>query len=78
VTSAAIVRVAQTSRTSGRKLANIREVHFVEGRPPSVRVEKGVLVMKLDPSRGNWGGRVSSKRVVNVLTASYSIADDRR
>lgn len=77
VTSSAIVRVAQASR-GGRKLPNIREVHFVEGRPPSVRVEKGILVMKLDPSRGNWGGRVSSKRVVNVLTASYSIADDRR
>jgi hypothetical protein len=77
VTSSAIVRVAQTSR-GGRKLPNIREVHFVEGRPPSVRVEKGILVMKLDSSRGAWGGRVSSKRVVNVLTASYSIADDRR
>lgn len=78
VTSAAIVRVAQTSRSGGGKLTNIREVHFVEGRPPSVRVEKGVLVMKLDPSKGTWGGRVSSKRVINVLTASYSIADDRR
>ncbi len=77
VTSSAIVRVAQNSR-SGRKLANIREVHFVEGRPPSVRVEKGILVMKLDSSRGAWGGRVSSKRISNVLTASYSIADDRR
>lgn len=77
VTSSAIVRVALQNR-SDRKLGNIREVHFIEGRPPSARIEKGVLVVRLDSSRGVWGGRVSSKRIQTVLTASYSIADDRR
>ncbi len=77
VTSNAIVRVALQSR-GRRTLDTVREVHFVEGRPPSARIEKGVLVMKLDTSRGTWGGRVSSKRIMNVLMTSYSIADDRR
>lgn len=76
VTSNAIVHVAAQNR--GRQsLSGLREVQFVEGRPPSARLEKGVLTLKLDVSRGAWGGHVSSKRIINVLQTSYSIADDR-
>jgi hypothetical protein len=74
-TSDAIVHVALQSRTGRQSLAGLREVHFVEGRPPSAHMDKGILTLKLDVSRGAWAGHVSSKRVVNVLTASFSIAD---
>lgn len=72
VTAQALVRVSQQNR--GRKILEpIHSVEFVEGRPPSATVQNGVLVMKLDTSRGMWGGRVSSKRIVNVVMAGYTI-----
>ncbi len=77
VTTAAIVRASLQSHGK-QALDGLREVHFVDGRPPSARMEKGVLIMKLDASRGPWAGHVSSKRVVNVLTASFSIAERQR
>ncbi len=76
-TSDAIVRVALQSRDGRQFLGSLREVHFIEGRPPSARMEKGILTLKLDVSRGPWAGHVSSKRVASVLTASFSIADGR-
>ncbi len=77
VTSSAIVRVALQARGK-QSMQGVHEVQFVEGRPPSAYIDnKGVLVMKLDTSRGTWAGHVSSKRVVNVLMASYSLADER-
>lgn len=76
VTTAAIVHASLQSH--GKQVVEaLHEVHFVDGRPPSVRMEQGVLTMKLDASRGPWAGHVSSKRIVNVLTASFSIADRR-
>lgn len=77
VTTAAIVRASLQSH--GRQtIENLREVHFVDGRPPSARMDNGVLTLKLDITRGPWAGHVSSKRVVNVLSASFSIAERQR
>jgi hypothetical protein len=64
VTTEAIVR---TSTSPSYKLSNLKEVRFREGHPPSVSLDKGVLELKLDPSRGLWGGRPSSKRIEQVL-----------
>lgn len=77
ITEAAIVRVSLQSYGK-QALSGLREVHLVDGRPPSARMDQGVLTLKLDASRGPWAGHVSSRRVVNVLTASFSIADRRR
>jgi hypothetical protein len=77
VTASAIVR-ASLQPHGKQALAGLHEVHFVDGRPPSAYVEQGILTLKLDASRGPWAGHVSSKRIVNVLTASFSIADRRR
>ena len=72
VTSAALVKVA--AQNNGKHvLQPIQQVQLIEGRPPSATVTNGVLVLKLDVSRGNWGGRPSSKRIVNVLMASYNV-----
>ena len=72
VTSAAFVKIA--AQTNGKHvLQPIQQVQLVEGRPPSATVTNGVLVLKLDVSRGTWGGRPSSKRIVNVLMASYNV-----
>ena len=57
-----------------KALEGLHEVRFIEGRPPSARLDNGVLTLKLDPSRGTWGGHVSSKRIVKVLSASFSLA----
>lgn len=76
VASNALVQIAL--QTKGRsQLGPLHGVQFVEGRPPSATVTNGVLVMKLDTSRGSWGGHVSSKRIVNVIMTSYSVADRR-
>lgn len=77
VTADALVRVASQPR--GRKaLDPVRSVQFIEGRPPSATLNNGTLVMKIDPDRGLWGGHVSSKRIANVVMASYGIADAGR
>ncbi|EGF91205.1 hypothetical protein ABI_26200 [Asticcacaulis biprosthecium C19] len=76
VTSSALVQVALQSKGKQR-LTGVESVQFVEGRPPSATLTNGVLVMKLDTSRGNWGGHVSSKRIVNVILTSYSVAERR-
>ncbi len=55
----------------------IHEVQLVDGRPPSATVVNDTLVLKLDASRGTWGGHPSSKRILNVLITSYAVADDR-
>ncbi len=73
VTADALIQAGEQGDTR-RALDGLHEVHFVEGRPPSARFENGVLIMKLDPSRGTWGGHVSSKRIVKVLSASFSLA----
>ena len=76
VASNALVTLA--SQVKGHeRLAPVHGVQFVEGRPPSATITDGVLVMKLDISRGSWGGHVSSKRIINVITASFTLADDR-
>ncbi|WP_040410017.1 DUF4908 domain-containing protein [Asticcacaulis sp. AC402] len=76
VTSVALVQVALQGKGKQR-LGGVESVQFVEGRPPSATVTNGVLVMKLDVSRGSWGGHVSSKRIVNVIMSDYSVADRR-
>ena len=73
VTADALIQAGEQGDTR-RALDGLHEVHFVEGRPPSARFENGVLIMKLDTSRGTWGGHVSSKRIVKVLSASFSLA----
>lgn len=76
VASSALVQVAL--QTKGRNLlAPVHGVQFVEGRPPSATVTNGILVMKLDVSRGSWGGHVSSKRIINVITTTYTLAEQR-
>jgi hypothetical protein len=77
VTADALTHIA--SQPSGRKaLDPVHGVQFVEGRPPSATLNNGVLVLKLDIDRGIWGGHVSSKRITNVVMASYGLADADR
>ncbi len=77
VTSDAMVQVA--TRSQGRRvLDNVHEVHFIDGRPPSANIDNGVLVLKLDVSRGAWGGHPSSKNIMNVIMTSFNVADRRR
>ncbi len=73
VASDALIQAAERS-DSRHALDALHEVRFIEGRPPGARFDNGILVMKLDPSRGTWGGHVSSKRIVKVLSASFSLA----
>ena len=75
VTSEAIVQVAGQSQ-GRRVLEQVRVVHFMDGRPHSASLDKGVLTLKLDVSRGTWGGRPSSKRISNLILTSYSLADN--
>lgn len=74
VTSTALVQLALQSRGKQR-LTQVESVQFVEGRPPSAALQDGVLIVKLDVSRGPWGGHVSSKRIVHVIMTNYSVAD---
>lgn len=76
VTSSALVQVALQSKGKQR-LAGVESVQFIEGRPPSATLTDGVLIMKLDTSRGTWGGHVSSKRIVNIILTTYSVAERR-
>jgi len=77
VTSDALTHIA--SQPGSRKaLDPVRGVQFIEGRPPSATLNNGILVLKLDIDRGIWGGHVSSKRIANVVMASYGIADAGR
>ncbi|ESQ88710.1 hypothetical protein ABAC460_14770 [Asticcacaulis sp. AC460] len=76
VTSSALVQVALQSKGKQR-LTGVESVQFVEGRPPSATLTDGVLIMKLDTSRGAWGGHVSSKRIVNIILTTYSVAERR-
>ncbi|WP_443749660.1 DUF4908 domain-containing protein [Asticcacaulis solisilvae] len=73
VASDALIQASEQS-DARHALDGLHEVRFVEGRPPSAHFDNGVLVLKLDPSRGTWGGHVSSKRIVKVLSASFSLA----
>lgn len=73
ITSDALVSVA--NQNNGKKaLAPIQGVQFTEGHPPSATVSSGILILKLDPSRGSWGGHPSSKRIVNVIMASFRVS----
>ena len=75
VTSDALAKVALQNH--GRQmLSPVRQVQFVDGRPPSATLDRGTLTLKLDASRGAWGGHPSSKRIMNVIMTSYSIADN--
>ena len=66
VTADALVQIA--SQMGGRpSIDKLHEVHMIEGRPPSAHIENGVLVIKLDVSKGTWGGHPSSKRIMNVV-----------
>lgn len=80
VSVAADALVAAAGLQSARRndpLDSIHEVQLIDGRPPSATIVKDTLVLKLDASRGTWGGHPSSKRILNVLITSYS-ADDNR
>ncbi len=68
VTTDALLQVASQTDTR-HSLDKVHEVHLIEGRPPGAHIENGVLIVKLDPSRGTWGGHPSSKRIVNVVMA---------
>jgi hypothetical protein len=68
VTTDALVQVASQGDTR-HSLDKLHEVHLIEGRPPGARIDNGVLIIKVDPSRGTWGGHPSSKRIVNVVMA---------
>ncbi len=75
VTADALVQIA--SQGSNRHaLDKLHEVYMIEGRPPGARIDNGVLTIKLDPSRGTWGGHPSSKRIVNVVMTGFD--DDVR
>ncbi len=74
VTADALIRVALQS---GRDSLNfVHSVEFVEGRPPSVTLNNGVLLLKLDVSR-SWGGRPSSKRIINALMMQVQLTGGR-
>jgi hypothetical protein len=72
VTTEAIL-LAANSKRGAEILALIKEVHFSEGRPPTVKLTQGVLAIKLDTDRGIWGGRPSSKRISQVLFQSLAV-----
>jgi hypothetical protein len=75
VTADALVQIA--NQADGRhSLDKLHEVHLIEGRPPSAYMDNGVLVVKLDPSRGQWGGHPSSKRIMNIVMTGLD--DDTR
>ena len=76
VTADALMQIAGQSDTR-HSLDRLHEVHLIEGRPPGARIEKGVLIVKLDPAKGTWGGHPSSKRIMNVVM-SGSDAEMRR
>jgi len=77
VTSDALAKVALQSH--GRQmLTPVHQVQFVDGRPPSASLDKGTLTLKLDASRGAWGGHPSSRRIMNLIMTSYSVADNDR
>ncbi|WP_235074126.1 DUF4908 domain-containing protein [Asticcacaulis sp. AC466] len=77
VTADALIRVSAQSR--GKQiLAPIQSVQFIEGRPPSASIQNGVLVLKLDISRGYWGGRPSSKRIFNLIVTTYPVGNTAR
>jgi len=66
VATDALMQVASQADTR-HSLDKLHEVHLIEGRPPSAHIDNGVLIIKLDPSRGAWGGHPSSKRIMNVV-----------
>ena len=68
VATDALVQVASQAG-SRHALDKLHEVYMIEGRPPGAHIEKGVLIIKLDPSKGAWGGHPSSKRIMNVVMA---------
>ncbi len=68
VTAVALEQLADNP-TARSELNAVRQVRLTEGRPPSVRVEQGVLEIKIDYSQG-FAGRPSSERI------SRSILDD--
>jgi hypothetical protein len=76
VATDALVQIASQADTR-HSLDRLHEVYLMEGRPPSAKIDKGVLVIKLDPSKGAWGGHPSSKRIVNVVMTG-SDAEIRR
>jgi hypothetical protein len=76
VTTDALLQVAAQADTR-HSLDKLHEVHLIEGRPPGAHIQNGVLIVKLDPSRGIWGGHPSSKRIMNVVMAG-SDAEIRR
>jgi hypothetical protein len=76
VATDALVQITSQADTR-HSLDRLHEVYLMEGRPPSAKIDKGVLVIKLDPSKGAWGGHPSSKRIVNVVMTG-SDAEIRR
>jgi hypothetical protein len=59
--------VTLSRQNQGKKLLeSVREVRMLEGSPPSVELKDGVLMMRLDVSRG-WNGRPSSRRIMSVI-----------
>ncbi|MCR6658161.1 MAG: DUF4908 domain-containing protein [Asticcacaulis sp.] len=77
VAAEALVQASQQPR--GKQImAPLRGVQFIEGRPPSATVQNGVLVLKLDVSRGDWSGRPSSRRILNVVVTSVPVGSTAR
>lgn len=68
VATDALTQVASQA-SSRHALDKVHEVYMIEGRPPGAHIEKGVLIIKLDPSKGTWGGHPSSKRIMSVVMA---------
>ena len=77
VAAEALVQVSQQTR--GKQImAPVRSVQFIEGRPPSASLQNGILVLKLDISRGDWSGRPSSRRIFNVILTSAPVGSSAR
>ena len=69
--TSAIVTISKEFQ--GQKtLSRVREVRLIEGRPPGVKLQDGVLELKLDPSRG-YAGRPSSRRVSQAIRMSVKL-----
>ncbi len=77
VTAEALVQVSQQARGK-QTMSQVRSVQFIEGRPPSATLQNGILVLKLDVSRGDWSGRPSSRRIFNVILTSAPVGSTAR
>jgi len=69
ITADAMSEIAK--RNNGQKLLEpIKSVAMIEGRPPSVTIKSGVLLLKID-STASYAGRPSSKKVMLTITLGH-------